>query len=68
MTTTSDLAAADLKAGRITETAKIVVISAVQYQIDEFDCLITDAVENVADEFGVRFAVILDIVDGRVRD
>jgi hypothetical protein len=65
---TAALAQADLQAGRITETAKIVVIAEVQRQIDEYDVDMSTAMENVADEFGVRFLVIFDIAAHKVRD
>lgn len=62
------LAEADLRAGRITETVKAVVVFDTQYAIDEYDCSANEAAEDIADQYGVRFHVILEIIAGRVRD
>jgi hypothetical protein len=72
MTTTArqnhELAIADLQAGRVTETAKIVAVTEAQYQIDEYDIGQNEAAENIADAWGVPFRVVLDAIAGRVRD
>ena len=42
----------------VTDTAKLA--AEVQYQIDEYDCVWNDAVENVADEHGLPWNVVAD--------